>query len=116
MNNTAAIILTLAGMTVLDVFLVGPHRRPEPRSNSVEAITTLAELQPAMQHLAVVGNPSPERARRLFETWGEWRLGRVGARQSALRDPRIDAPRVFPTPAWADPDPGPPVASSQRRP
>jgi hypothetical protein len=101
MNYTAAtLILALLGIASLDVLLVKQQRWLEPHTYRLEALY-LAELQPAMTYPGVLG-ASPDRARRLFAAWGEWRLGHADAGHFMVYDTSSEAARVFPTPAWLE--------------
>ena len=52
MNNTVTVILALLGMSAVDLFLVKQQPPAEPSAYGSDAITTFADLQPAMKYLA----------------------------------------------------------------
>ena len=98
MNNTATLALALLGMGAFDAYLVTERPSTGPQSGS-DAVY-LAELPSGMRYNPAVADASPERTRRLFATWGEWRPGRVAARQFVIYDTSVGAAQVFPTPEW----------------
>jgi hypothetical protein len=101
MNNTAILALTLLALACLDIFFVAGQKVPESRSAKFYTTGTDV-LPPSLEYAPGSETPTTERARRLFQLWGEWRLGRAGARQFVLYDPSAEVARVFPTPLWLD--------------
>jgi hypothetical protein len=98
-NNMATLALALMGMGAFDAFLVTDRPSPGPQSSGSDTVY-LAELPPGIAYNPAIADASPERARRLFAAWGEWRPGRVASRQFVIYDTSVPATRIFPTPEW----------------
>ncbi len=99
MNNMATLALTLMGMGAFDAFLVTERPSTGPQTYGSDAVY-LTELPLGIPYNPAIADASPERARRLFTAWGEWRPGRVAARQFVIYDTSVPATRIFPTPQW----------------
>jgi hypothetical protein len=112
MNTAAIIALALLGVTALD-FAVISHDRWADSDQYGRSIAYGTKL--GQKFAQAQDNANKERAARLFETWGEWRLGKIHPMRSRLHDLDSEASRVFPTPPWLTAHQGAPPESNQRR-
>jgi hypothetical protein len=112
MNTAITIALALLGVTALDFAVISQDRWAD--SNQFGRSTAYG-TKLGQKFAQAQDNANKERAARLFETWGEWRLGRIHPMHSRLHDLNSEAARVFPAPSWLTAHEGAPPESNQRR-
>jgi hypothetical protein len=98
MNNAATLALTLLGITALDFAIIGQDRwgASSPFGRTADYGARLGQKFAERQQ----DNFDKERAARLFESWGEWRLDKANPSRLRLYDLSSAASRVFPAPPW----------------
>jgi len=98
MNNAATIVIALLGITALDFAIIGQDRwgASNPFGHTANYGTKLGQKFAEKQQ----NNFDKERAARLFESWGEWRLDKANPSRLRLYDLNSAASRVFPAPSW----------------
>jgi|SRR5882724_9888922 len=98
MTNAATLALTLLGITALDFVIIGQDRwgASNPFGHATNYGASLGQKFAEKQQ----DNFDKERAARLFESWGEWRLDEANPSRLRLYDLNSAASRVFPAPPW----------------